>query len=96
MKKNLYSFNTHLDEMFGKKGTKSRTQFDKEYEEFSLNELLRAQRDEAGLTQKQMAKKMKTSTISISRWENHAQNLKISTLKKYATALDKRLEIRLV
>ena len=90
------TFDDHLDDMYGKIGTKKRSEFERGYQEFALNELLKTKRERAGITQKELAKRMHTTATSVSRWENHAQNLKITTLYKYAKALGKKLEIRIV
>jgi DNA-binding XRE family transcriptional regulator len=64
-----------------------------------LDEILTA-RMAAGLTQAQVAKRMGTQTPAIARLENalatgkHSPSLK--TLKRYAEALGKRVEVHLV
>ncbi len=64
-----------------------------------LNEMLSARRD-AGLTQAQIAEIMGTKAPAITRLENPLASGKyspsIETLRKYAKALGKRLEIHLV
>jgi ribosome-binding protein aMBF1 (putative translation factor) len=52
-------------------------------------------REERGLTQTQLAAKMKTSTPVISRLENEGR-CTVSTLKKVAEALDAELVIDLI
>ncbi len=78
--------------------------FKKEYdgleEEFLLfDELLKA-RQKAGLTQAEVAKKMGTKTPAVARLEAGGGNKKhspsITTLRRYAKAVDCHLEIRLV
>lgn len=46
-------------------------------------------RKEAGLTQQQLADRLNTKK-TISRIENHAEDIKLSTLKKFAKALGKK------
>ena len=46
-----------------------------------------------GLTQEEIAEKLHIRKSAISRIENHAENIKLSTLEKFANALGKRLEI---
>ena len=53
-------------------------------------------RQEAGLTQEELAKLINTKKASISRIENHAEDIKLSTLKKIASALGKELRVELV
>lgn len=65
------------------------------YEQFKIGVLLKRAREQAGLTQEQLAKILKTKKTAISRIENHAQDIKLSTIQKVARALGKDLEIRL-
>ena len=78
--------------------------FQKEYEalgeEFAIfDELLKA-RQIAGLTQAEVAKRMGTKTPAVARLEAGGGNQKhspsISTLRKYAKAVECHLEIKLV
>ncbi|WP_025209145.1 helix-turn-helix domain-containing protein [Hippea sp. KM1] len=70
--------------------------FDSGYEEFKIGILLKMARQEAGLTQEELAKLINTKKTSISRIENHAEDIKISTLKKIAGALGKELRVELI
>ena len=69
-------------------------------EEFAILDQILAARKEAGLTQAQIAKRMGTQAPAIARLENalatgkHSPSL--STLRKYAAALGKRVELHLV
>ncbi len=65
--------------------------YDKGYEDFKIGVKLKIAREEAGLTQEQLAQKLKTKKSAISRIENHAEDIKLSTLKRFAQALDKKL-----
>ncbi len=67
--------------------------FDSGYQEFKIGVMLKMAREEAGLTQEQLAKKLNTKKTAISRIENHAEDIKLSTLDKFAKALGKRLTI---
>ncbi len=69
--------------------------FDKEYETFKLGILLKQARSEAGLTQEEVAKRLKTTKSSISRMENHAKDIRLSTLEKFASAVGKHLSVTL-
>jgi hypothetical protein len=42
-----------------------------------------------------IAKKLRTKKSAISRIENHAEDIRLSTLGKYAKALGKKLKVRL-
>ncbi len=48
---------------------------------------------EAGFTQEEVAKKLKTKKSAISRIENHAEDIRLSTLVNYAQALGKELHL---
>ena len=63
------------------------------YEEFKIGVMLKVAREEAGLTQEQLAKKLNTKKTAISRIENHAKDIKLSTLEKFAQALGKSLRV---
>ncbi|KPU83235.1 XRE family transcriptional regulator [Psychromonas sp. PRT-SC03] len=70
--------------------------FDAEYGVFKANvigELIKESRKKAGMTQAQLAKKMKTKASAISRIENHAEDMKVSTLLRAASALNLSLHI---
>jgi ribosome-binding protein aMBF1 (putative translation factor) len=67
--------------------------FEAGYLEFKIGVLLRQAREEAGLTQEELARKLKTKKSAISRLENHAEDIRLSTLGKYATALGKKLHV---
>lgn len=72
------------------------TGFDEGYEEFKIGVILRQARESEGLTQEELAKRLKTKKTAISRIENHAEDIKLSTLERVATALGKRLEVSIV
>ncbi len=69
--------------------------FEEGYRDFEIGVLLRQAREDAGLTQEQLAEIIQTKKTAISRLENHAEDIKLSTLQKVAKALGKRLEINL-
>ena len=58
-----------------------------------LGVLLRQARETAGLTQEELARRINTKKSAISRIENHAEDIKLSTLQKFANALGKQLTI---
>ena len=68
--------------------------FDAGYADFKIGVILRQARKEAGLTQEQLARKLNTKKSAISRIENHAEDIKLSTVQKIASALGKTLQIR--
>ena len=69
--------------------------FDKGYEQFKIGILLKQARLEAGLTQEQVANKLRTRKSAISRIENHAEDIRLSTLVNYAQASGKRLHLEI-
>ena len=68
--------------------------FDNGYEQFKIGVLLRQAREEAGLTQEQLALRIGSKKTAVSRIENHADDIKLSTLERYAHALGKTLYVR--
>ena len=71
------------------------TGFDEGYEQFKIGFVLRQARESAGLTQEALALRLKTQKTAISRIENHAEDIKLSTLDRVARALGKRLDVRI-
>lgn len=69
--------------------------FDVGYEQFKIGVVLRQARESAGLTQEELAARLKTQKTAISRIENHAADIKLSTLDRVAKALGKRLEVKI-
>jgi ribosome-binding protein aMBF1 (putative translation factor) len=67
--------------------------FDQGYEQFKIGVILRQAREEAGLTQEELARRLKTKKTAISRIENHAEDTKLSAIERVAGALGKRLQI---
>ncbi len=70
--------------------------YEEGYAEFKLSEVLKQLRKDAGISQEELAHKLHTQKTAISRLENHAQDILLSTLFKIAAALDKRVDIRFV
>lgn len=70
--------------------------FDSGYAEFKIGVLLRQVREEAGVSQETLAKITRTKKSAISRLENHAEDVRLSTVARVARALGKRLRIELV
>ena len=67
--------------------------YDEGYENFKLGVLLRQARENAGITQEEVARKLNTKKSAISRIENHAEDIRLSTLRKYAEALGKQIRL---
>lgn len=79
---NLISFADHLDEQYGKRGEAEREQYEQEFEAFKLGVMLQEIRKEKGLTQSELAEKCGTSKTYISRIENDASDIRLSTLMR--------------
>ena len=79
---NLTSFSAHLDEQYGKIGTKERTEYEEGFEAFKLGVMIQELRKEQGLTQEQLAEKCGTTKTYISRIENNASDIRLSTLMR--------------
>ena len=75
-------------------------EFQEEYErideEYSLIESLVRARTEANLTQGQLAKRLGTTQSAVARMEGGRVSPSIATIRRYARATGKRLEIELV
>ena len=67
--------------------------YDGGYEEFKIGVMLKMAREEAGLTQEELAEKLQTKKSAISRIENHAKDIKLSTLENFVQALGKKLRL---
>lgn len=80
--KKLTSFTDHLDKQYGKRGTAKRERYEQEFEAFKLGVLLQERRTEQGLTQGQVAERAGTTKNYISRIENDASDIRLSTLMR--------------
>lgn len=88
-----------LDKYIAKRKKKSpafAADFEKGYKDFKIGVLLKMAREKAGLTQEQVAQKLKTKKSAISRIENHAEDIRLSTIKRFAEAVGKRIELNIV
>jgi len=79
---NLTSFADHLDLQYGKRGTETREKYEEGFESFKLGAMLQELRKERGLTQEQLAEKCGTTKTYISRIENDASDIRLSTLMR--------------
>ena len=70
--------------------------FDSGYEVFKIGAVLKQARLEAGITQEDLAIQLHTKKSAISRIENHAQDIKLSTLQNFARIMGKELKIELI
>ena len=79
---NLPSFRDHLDKEYGKVGTKSRTEYEEGFEAFKLGVMLQDLRTKEGMTQEELANKCGTTKSYISRIENNASDIRLSTIMR--------------
>ncbi len=70
--------------------------YDERFETFKLGLLLKEARMKAGMTQEQIAKELQTTKSVISRMENHATDIRLSTLEKFAKAVGRHIHVALV
>ena len=78
----LKSFSDHLDELYGTLGTKARDEYEQGFEVFKLGAMLQELRKGKGLTQQQLADRCGTTKNYISRIENDASDIRLSTLMR--------------
>jgi DNA-binding XRE family transcriptional regulator len=82
LNKNLTSWDDHLDKKYGKAGTPIREKYEEEFEAFKIGVLIQEARKRQHLTQEQLAKKVGTTKNYISRIENDASDIRLSTLMR--------------
>jgi len=80
--RNLTSFEDHLDQQYGRRGTPEREKFEEGFEAFRLGVMIQELRKENGMTQEQLAAKCGTTKTYISRIENNASDIRLSTLMR--------------
>lgn len=92
--KNMSDLKKYISER-KKKDKKFSEGFNEDYERFKIGVILRQARESAGLTQDELAMRLKTKKTAISRIENHAEDIKLSTLERVANALGKQLQVHI-
>ncbi len=70
--------------------------FEEDFDIFRIGYLLKQARKKAGITQEELAAKLSTKKSAISRIENHADDIRLSTLKNYLEALNRKLQINIL
>ena len=80
--KNLTSFSGHLDNQYGKPGSTKREEYEQEFEVFKIGVLIQELRQKQHLTQDQLAQKCGTTKSYISKIENNASDIRLSTLMR--------------
>ena len=79
---NLTSWDDHLDNKYGKFGNSTREKYEEEFEAFKIGVLLQEARKRQHMTQQQLAEKVGTTKNYISRIENNASDIRLSTLMR--------------
>ena len=81
-KNNLTTLDQIPDKKYGKKGAPKREEWEQQFEAFHLGVLLEEARTKLGMTQQELAEKCGTNKSYISRIENNASDIRLSTLMK--------------
>lgn len=81
-KNNLVDLEEFIDKDYGKRGTKRRDKFEEGYEAFKLGVMMQEMRLQKNMTQEQLAAKCGTTKNYISRIENDASDIRLSTLMR--------------
>ena len=81
-KNKLVDLEDFIDQQEGKRGTKKRETFEQGYETFKLGVMLQEMRHQHNMTQEQLAEKCGTTKNYISRIENDASDIRLSTLMR--------------
>ncbi len=79
---NITTLDQILDKKYGVKGQPKREEWEQQFESFRLGVLLEEARNKMGLTQEQLAEKCGTNKSYISRIENNASDIRLSTLMR--------------
>lgn len=95
--KGVKSFNELLDKQYGKTGTRKRDKFEADAHIFMISELLKQAREEADLTQEELAEKIGTKKTYISRIENGKADIQLSTLFKiFEQGLGRKINLEIL
>ncbi len=70
--------------------------YEEKFDTFKLGVLLKQARVDAGMTQEQIANELNTTKSVISRMENHATDIRLSTLEKFAKVVGRHIHVALV
>jgi DNA-binding XRE family transcriptional regulator len=79
-KNKIVRFEDHIDKEYGRRGTAKREKYERGFESFKLGVMLQDLRKQKNLTQEQLAEKCGTTKTYISRIENDASDIRLSTL----------------
>lgn len=94
--KRFTDFEEILDRKYGKRGSKKRKKWEQEFEAFKIGVLIEQARKDLNMTQEELAKRCGTNKSYISRIENDASDMRLSTLLKIVhIGLGGRLKLEL-
>lgn len=95
-KKNTTTFEAHLSNQYGERGSASRTEFELKAKAFMIGEIIKEERRLAKITQQQLAEKIGAKKSFISRIENGHTDIQLSTLFRLLEAgLGKKVELNI-
>ena len=80
--KGITTLDEILDNKYGTKGNPKREKWEQEFEAFKLGVLLEEARIKLNMTQEELAEKCGTNKAYISRIENNASDIRLSTLMR--------------
>ncbi len=81
-KNSISNWEDHIEEKYGRRGSESREKFQEEFEAFKIGVLIQEARKSRNLTQQELADKVGTTKSYISRIENNASDIRLSTLMR--------------
>ncbi len=91
------NFSEHLDQQYGKPGSKKRERYEEEFDAFKLGVLIQEMREKRAMTQQELADRCGTTKSYISRIENNVGDIRLSTLMRIIQdGLGARLRLSLV
>ena len=79
---NLVAWDDHLDKKYGKAGSQTRDKYEEGFENFKIGVLIQEARKQQNLTQEELALKCGTTKNYISRIENNASDIRLSSLMR--------------
>jgi len=89
---NIKTFDELIEREHGKIGSESRNAYEEKAQMFIISEMLKEARQEANLTQEQLAEKSGTKKSYISKIENAKGNIQLSTLIRiFETGLNRKI-----
>lgn len=79
---NITTLDQILDNKYGEKGNPKREEWEQGFETFRLGVMIEEERIKMGMTQEELAEKCGTNRSYISRIENNASDIRLSTLMR--------------